>query len=378
MQDPITSWTKRGVTEVWFYYPNITHYRGNASHTIVNDGDSNGDGSSQYEVWLQPKTVGGHNSRASAGLEVGDVFTMGQRVGVSGFLVTGGDEVVFLDVTAHACVNECFTSAYSTKLSILGGGLVLKPGRFKAGNDGGHNHHSARIGAWVEGGRWEGTGDDICHVSGLVFSAVQQWVDHTNGTDTPMLRLHMLDGEPHAIRSIMVGDVLQFLNRTTGELFSEQRVVSVTIDATYEYDELGANNGAMDENGGKGVVAPTVVSLDGWPGALDLGVIGNNFASATNIYNLNVTASQFVFRANKVASGRRYVRGLFLMYTCTCVNDTPLRMPKCPFLTRFFIFSLRGHASPCILNPMHADVFQFQWRTLIFEGLEYWQRANVW
>ena len=302
VQDPITSWTKRGVTEVLFYYPNITRHHGNASRTTASS-SLGGDGGDQYEVWLQPKAVGGHNGRASTGLEVGDVFTMGQRVAVAGFMVTGGEEVVFLDVTAHACVNECFTSAYSTKHSILGGGLVLKPGRFKAGNDGGHNHHSARIGAWIEGGRWEGTGDDICHVSGLVFSAVQQWVDHTTATGTPMLRLHMLSGEPHAIRSIMVGDVLQFLNRTTGELFAEQRVVSVTVDPDPEYT-LGTS-GAVDTGGGKGVVAPTVVSLDGWPGALDLGVIGGtNFASATNIYNLNVTATQFVFRANKVASGQ--------------------------------------------------------------------------
>ena len=98
---------------------------------------------------------------------------------------------------------------------------------------------------WIEGGRWQGTGDDICHVSGLVFSAVQQWNQTQTSTMTigpvptgpagagagaragvPSLRLHMLAGEPHAIRSISPGDVLQFLNRTTGELFVERRVIS--------------------------------------------------------------------------------------------------------------------------------------------------------
>ena len=140
VQDPVTGWTKRGVEEVWDYFSNVTAVP-----------DSLGDGAAaaqRYQVWLQPEAVtGGKRGRASEGLEVGDVFTMGQRVGPAGFRVVGGEEVVFLDVTAHACVNECFTSAYSPKHAILGGGLVLQPGRFKAGNDGGHVGPRA---AWVD------------------------------------------------------------------------------------------------------------------------------------------------------------------------------------------------------------------------------------
>ena len=215
---------------------------------------------------------------------------------------SGGEEITFLDVAAHSCTNECFTSAFTTNLAILGGGLILAPGRFKAANDGGHNHHSARIGAWVEGGRWEGAGDDTIHVSGLVFSAVQQWNGTSDGK--PRLRLHFLRGEPHAAKSIQPGDVLQFLNRTTGLLFSERRVLSVTIDPPVDASVTGG--GGLGGTGGVAVNAPTVVTLDGYPGQLDLGVIGANVESATNIYNLNVTATQFVFRGNHVRAGRRF------------------------------------------------------------------------
>jgi hypothetical protein len=165
----------------------------------------------------------------------------------------------------------------------------------------------------VEGGRWEGTGDDICHVSGLVFSAVEQWND--TATSAAMLRLHMLAGEPHAIKSVQVGDILQFLNRTTGEMLAEIEVVSVHVGVPPAHASWGRRPAAATEAtsataasaAALAVVAPTVVGLARWPGHLDLGVIGGtSLTAATNIYNLNVTATQFVFRNNKVASGRRF------------------------------------------------------------------------
>jgi hypothetical protein len=135
---------------------------------------------------------------------------------------------------------------------------------------------------------------------------VQQWNDTATGAS--MLRLHMLSGEPHAIKSIQPGDILQFLNRTSGELLSERSVLSVSIDPIGRETMHGSTRGqASGSHESRAVAAPTVVVLDGWPGALDLGVVtGNDVTCATNIYNLNVTATQFVFRANNVTSGRRF------------------------------------------------------------------------
>ena len=67
------------------------------------------------------------------------------------------------NVRARACPNECFESEHAEALAILGCGTVLAPGRFLAANNGGHNHHGAATGQWVEGGTWENAGDDTIH-----------------------------------------------------------------------------------------------------------------------------------------------------------------------------------------------------------------------
>jgi hypothetical protein len=191
-------------------------------------------------------------------------------------------------------------------------------------------------------GRWQNTGDDICHVSGLVFSAVQQWTEQTNtmlrrnsagGEDggsasgvereidgtgavrsvnnaagrsannaaSTVLRLHRSSGDSYVdeytngtLVQIQVGDVLQFFNRSAGLLVAESKVVAIRDDpSTHKYGQQGR----------------TVVTLDADfpPGLqLDLGVIGANIKSATNVFDLNATCSQFVFRNNAVSNGRRF------------------------------------------------------------------------
>lgn len=276
VMNPITTRTKRGVIEGVTFIPEFA--RGaNGSYTVALNNAKGKNGT-------------------NPGLNVGDAFIVGERTGPGGFMVLGGSEVTVLGVTVHACANECFTSAYTTKLSILSTSMVLLPGRFKAGNDGGHNHHSSRIGAWIEGGHWQNTGDDICHVSSLVISATQQWTAPTTGA--PMLRLAHSSGDPYMrdhgggrLTQIHVGDTLQFFNRTSGVLLSERTVRNISFDT-----------GPADPETASGV---TVVELDASPGALDLGVIGD-ITAATNVFDLNATATQLVFRNNSVLNGRRF------------------------------------------------------------------------
>tara|TARA_B110000208_G_scaffold108527_2_gene134434 strand:+ start:116 stop:1297 length:1182 start_codon:yes stop_codon:yes gene_type:complete len=233
------------------------------------------------------------------------VAVFGERTGECGFSVSGGARVTFSNVTAFACANECFVSTHTTQLSILGGGLVLRSGRFLASNDGGHNHHTARIGAWVEGGRWENTGDDVCHFSSLVISAETR-IDDQNGATT--LRLRCSSGDKYCAHNqggansqIAIGDVIQFFNRSTtsGEMIGERVVVEVT---TVPASEAARKHGAKLQ---------TLVTFAAPPlPRLDLGVITNSdknsINTVTNVFDLNTTASQFVFRGNKVMSGRRF------------------------------------------------------------------------
>jgi hypothetical protein len=147
VMDGASTHTKRGLTETVVYQPNVTRLS-----------------ATKYSVALtlldKQKTA-----EPMGGITVGDVFVMGQRTGPGGFQVLGGEEVVMQDVTAYACASTCYCSAHAPKFSMLRGGIVLLHGRYKAANDGGHNHHSARYGAWVEGGDWQNTGD----VSGFRF-----------------------------------------------------------------------------------------------------------------------------------------------------------------------------------------------------------------
>ena len=197
---------------------------------------------------------------------------------------------------------RCFTSTHTTQLSILGGGIVLRPGRFLAANDGGHNHHSSRIGAWVEGGRWESTGDDICHFSSIVISAETR-VNGEGGTTTLRLRCSSGDSFCRSLQAgantqVSVGDVIQLFNRSVGEMIGERVVVQV---ATVPASAAAARTGATVQ---------TLVTFAAPPlPRLDLGAITNDattLKSVTNVFDLNATASQFVFRGNKVVSGRRF------------------------------------------------------------------------
>jgi hypothetical protein len=274
VMNPRTTRTKRGVIEVVDFVPDFSERAANGSYTV--------------RLVPDAMTKRGLNP----GLGVGDAFIVGERTGPPGFEVLGGSDVSFVGVNVHACANECFTSAYTSKLSILNTSIVLLPGRFKAANDGGHNHHSARIGAWIEGGQWHNTGDDICHVSALVMSATEQWTDRATGA--PMLRLAHSAGDTYMrshgggrLTQIRVGDTLQFFNRSSGILLHERAVRSVSFDG-------GAPRGGV-----------TVVALDASPGPLDLGII-REITDATNVFDLNATATQFVFRNNTVLNGRRF------------------------------------------------------------------------
>ena len=232
--NPITTRTKRGVVEGVTFVPEFVRHP-----------------DATYTVALEAKGKGVAKNGTNPGINVGDAFIVGERTGPSGFEVLGGSEVTFLGVVVHACANECLTSAYTSKLSILSTSMVLLPGRWKSGNDGGHNHHSARIGAWIEGGRWQNTGDDICHVSSLVMSATQQWAHSATGA--PMLRLVHSSGDPYMrdhgggrLTQIHIGDTLQFFNRTAGVLLSERTVRNISFDDGTADPEAGSGE---DKNG---------------------------------------------------------------------------------------------------------------------------------
>lgn len=220
-------------------------------------------------------------------LAPGDVYVLDPRI-VTGFDVDASDQVVFYHLIAHAVANEAFNSTYANRLSILHSGIQLKPGRFLAANNGGNNHHNARVGPWIEGGTWENTGDDICHVNCLVMG-----VEKKLAPDRVRLPLHNpFDATGASVAlDVQPGDVLQFFNRAAGRLISERRVVSVT-----------KLKKSLD------------VTLDGAVGNITVGQLGAKRVgvqmkladdSVTQVFNVSRACNQFVFRNNTVHNGRR-------------------------------------------------------------------------
>jgi hypothetical protein len=220
-------------------------------------------------------------------IAVGDVYVLDPRI-ATGFDVDASDDVVFFNLTAYAVANEAFNSHFSSRHCIIDCAILLKPGRLIAANNGGHNHHNARVGPWIEGCTWENTGDDICHVNGLVMG-----VEEKLAPDRVRLPLHNpYDAVGAGVAlDIQPGDDLQFFNRGEGRLVSERKVVSVSKLAK-----------SLD------------VTLDGDVGDIVIGRPGVKRAGlkkvpaddkVTQVFDASRTCNQFVFRNNTVRNGRR-------------------------------------------------------------------------
>lgn len=227
------------------------------------------------------------NRRGLGTLAPGDVYVLDPRI-ATGFDVDGGDEVVFLNLVAYAISNEGFNSHYGNRHSILHCGIRLRPGRFIAANNGGHNHHSARIGPWIEGCTWENTGDDICHVNGLVMGVSTQVAP--DRVRLPLRNPYDAVGADLAL-DVQPGDLLRFFNRSVGRLAGERRVVAAHVaGSSLEVTLDGGIDGLVPGRPG----SPKRGSKSGAPDD-----------SITQVFDASRTCNEFVFRNNTVRNGRR-------------------------------------------------------------------------
>jgi hypothetical protein len=229
-------------------------------------------------------------------LSTGDYLVVDPRIDV-GLDIMGGAHVTLRSVQVLACSNECFTSEHAESLAILHCGTRLQRGRFLAANNGGHNHHGAAVGQWVEGGTWENAGDDTIHVSGLVMSVLA--VGGAGGVAPTAAALTLAASYPdsYAVREpifhhslgVRVGDVLQFYDVATGVLLADRSVRTVR-EASDAEPTVGVT---LDRPLPPGVVTP---------GRIGGGPLNR---SVTQVFNFNRTSNQFVFRRNTVRNGRR-------------------------------------------------------------------------
>ena len=225
------------------------------------------------------------NPKQALQLAPGDIYVLDPRWidegGGNTFFVAGGEDVVYFDLTVRGAANECLASFYADYHSILRLRLVRPEGRALSANNGGNNHHNARHGPWIEGCVFENTGDDICHVNGLVMGVMAQ-----PARDRVQLALNQpFDQFGGAFLDIRPGDYLDFFDRPKGSLIARRRVVSVRRD-----------NRSLD------------VTLDSPVEGLLVGRIAPSHTAqqaATQVFNASRGCNQFVFRRNTCRNGRR-------------------------------------------------------------------------
>jgi hypothetical protein len=156
---------------------------------------------------------------------VGDAIVIDPRQAV-GFSVLGGSQHVWHNVSVFACANECITSQASDTHAVVGFRLLRLPGRFLAANNGGHNHHSMAIAPWIAASVFENSGDDMCHVSGLVMS-VARVINSTalllaqSSPDVYASTVHPGD------LKLQLGDTLTFFNHHSGQIVQQAQIVAL-------------------------------------------------------------------------------------------------------------------------------------------------------
>jgi len=206
----------------------------------------------------------------------GDIFVRAAGRSGNGFQIGNSDQVVLSGLTLYATPGIGFQSDHTDRLSIIGCRLLRRPERFQSVPNGGHNHHNARIGPWVEGCIFEAVGDDTLHVNATVIYLRSKLA-------ADRVRLERADLRP--------GDRLQFWDMANSRLVSERRV-------------LAAHTAGRE----------TEVTLDGDVGPVEPSRrTGQKTTEGTHVYNADAMCNQFVWRHNVARDGLR--NGLVLKGT---------------------------------------------------------------
>lgn len=226
-----------------------------------------------------------HEPSQIAAFAVGDVFVRAVGRSGNGFEIGDSDQLVLSGLTLYATPGIGFQSNGTDRLSIIRCQLLRRPERFQSVPNGGHNHHNARIGPWVEGCTFEAVGDDTLHVNATVIYL---------RTKVASNRVRLDRGE------VQPGDRLQFWDMAQSRLVSERRVVAVrTVGKEAEV--------TLD-----GDVGPVVPSRR----------TGQRTTEGTHVYNADAMCNQFVWRHNVARDGLR--NGLVLKGTGGLVEHNRL------------------------------------------------------
>ena len=250
-------------------------------------------------------------------INVGDITVIEDRYGSGStpFWSTNSEDTVYYNIVAYAACSEGFSTRFSDRVRILKSGFTLKPGRYLACNGGGTNFHDNRLGPWMEECWIANVGDDGSNANTLT-SGVQQIINSTT-LDIDLMGLFSYIS-PNPEKAFMPGDLLLFLNPTTGN-YIKRRVVSSTVNPDNTFR----------------------VIIDGEVGTINPGNPRQD-SSVTRVYNLNRLSPGYVQRFNTYQYVQRRplvgggMGGLFEGCTIIGCGYAPLNSegPKKPYMKR--------------------------------------------
>lgn len=244
------------------------------------------------------------NPRFIRAFSEGDVYVLDPRWNADGgdgaAIVAGGEDVVFHTLTIRSTANECFTSRYADRHAILYVCLERPAGRAISANNGGNNHHNARLGPWIEGCLFENCGDDVCHVNGLAMSIAAQ--PAPDRVVFHRRQLYDRYGDEVAL-DLRVGDRLAAFHRGTGLASPAATVVAVTVrdtavEVTLDQPWTGIQPGDL-----RSVVE--VLKPSSRKTGVARSAATEPVVMPTECYNLDRMCNQFVFRHNIARRSRR-------------------------------------------------------------------------
>jgi hypothetical protein len=236
------------------------------------------------EAW---EPLGGNRYRLQAktpselrNVKPGMAYICAPRYKSQGIEIYNSDDVTWVDVTTYYLPGIGVVTNFANDLKLIRYKMLRRKDRLLAVQNGGTNLHGARVGPWVEGCRFENTGDDNNHISSLVLSPLEQPKPDTVviGPNQPGTYTWSSDMD------VQKGDKLAFFNRLDGMLI---------VEATVKRTQLKGKK--------------TTIQLDRDLPKLKLGTGNEGFPKLemTQIYNLSRSCNNFAFRNNAFVRGRR-------------------------------------------------------------------------
>lgn len=218
---------------------------------------------------------------AIGAVQPGMVYICAPRYKAQGVSIYESADITLADVTTYYLPGIGVITNFADDLKLIRFKMLRREDRLLGVQNGGTNIHGARIGPWVEGCRFENTGDDNNHISSLVHAPLAQPAANkvVIGYQQAGTRF------PYRSMDMRVGDRLAFFDRMAAAMIEEVDVLKV-VELKGRRTELTLSKDLPE------------LTLDGKDA---------NFPKLeiTQIYNLSRSCGNFVFRDNQFVRGRR-------------------------------------------------------------------------